>query len=106
MEASPSIELRGVDKEYRRDEFVVPVLSDLDLTVAEGEYLALMGPSGSGKTTLLNLVAGPRHRDSWRGCCPRPEPGTALGSRDHPLAGQQRRLHLPDLQPDPGSHGF
>lgn len=58
MEASPSIELRGVEKEYRRDEFVVPVLSGLDLTVAEGEYLALMGPSGSGKTTLLNLVAG------------------------------------------------
>ncbi|WP_165063516.1 ABC transporter ATP-binding protein [Paludisphaera rhizosphaerae] len=58
MEASPSIELRGVEKEYRRDEFVVPVLSGLDLTVAEGDYLALMGPSGSGKTTLLNLVAG------------------------------------------------
>lgn len=58
MEASTSIELRGVEKEYRRDEFVVPVLSGLDLTVAEGEYLALMGPSGSGKTTLLNLVAG------------------------------------------------
>ena len=37
---------------------MIPVLSDLDLTVAEGEYLALMGPSGSGKTTLLNLVAG------------------------------------------------
>ncbi|APW62946.1 ABC transporter ATP-binding protein [Paludisphaera borealis] len=58
MESSPSIELRGVDKEYRRDEFVVPVLQGLDLSVAEGEYLALMGPSGSGKTTLLNLVAG------------------------------------------------
>ncbi len=58
MESSPSIELRGVDKEYRRDAFVVPVLEGLDLTVAEGEYLALMGPSGSGKTTLLNLVAG------------------------------------------------
>jgi putative ABC transport system ATP-binding protein len=53
-----SIELRGVDKEYRRDEFVIPVLVNLDLTVAEGEFLALMGPSGSGKTTLLNLIAG------------------------------------------------
>jgi putative ABC transport system ATP-binding protein len=53
-----SIELRGVDKEYRRDEFVIPVLVNLDLVVAEGEFLALMGPSGSGKTTLLNLVAG------------------------------------------------
>ncbi len=58
MSAPPSIELRGVEKEYRRDEFVVPVLQGLDLSVADGEYLALMGPSGSGKTTLLNLVAG------------------------------------------------
>ena len=56
--SNTSIVLRKVSKEYRRDEFVVPVLADLDLTVAEGEYLALMGPSGSGKTTLLNLIAG------------------------------------------------
>ncbi len=53
-----SIELRGVDKQYRRDEFTIPVLVNLDLAVGEGEFLALMGPSGSGKTTLLNLIAG------------------------------------------------
>ncbi len=58
MGQTSSIVLRSVYKEYRRDEFVIPVLADLDLEVAEGEYLALMGPSGSGKTTLLNLVAG------------------------------------------------
>ncbi len=58
MGKANSIELRQVDKEYRRDEFVIPVLVDLDLAVAEGEFLALMGPSGSGKTTLLNLIAG------------------------------------------------
>jgi len=34
------------------------VLSDINLDVAEGDFLALMGPSGSGKTTLLNLIGG------------------------------------------------
>src|SRR3954469_18299960 len=58
MADATSITLNGVYKEYRREEFVIPVLTELDLMVAEGEYLALMGPSGSGKTTLLNLVAG------------------------------------------------
>jgi putative ABC transport system ATP-binding protein len=58
MGVTHSIVLQGVTKEYRRDEFRIPVLVDLDLAVEEGEYLALMGPSGSGKTTLLNLIAG------------------------------------------------
>jgi putative ABC transport system ATP-binding protein len=58
MSGKPSILLYGVDKEYRRDEFRIPVLAGLDLSVDEGEFLALMGPSGSGKTTLLNLIAG------------------------------------------------
>jgi putative ABC transport system ATP-binding protein len=58
MAETPSIFLNSVDKEYRRDEFRIPVLVGLDLAVEEGEFLALMGPSGSGKTTLLNLIAG------------------------------------------------
>jgi putative ABC transport system ATP-binding protein len=54
----PLIELNQVYKSYRRERLEIPVLEKISLTVAAGEFLALMGPSGSGKTTLLNLIAG------------------------------------------------
>jgi putative ABC transport system ATP-binding protein len=50
------IELAGVAKRY--DSAGAPALGPLDLSVAQGEALAVTGPSGSGKSTLLNLVAG------------------------------------------------
>ncbi|MGB0955821.1 MAG: ABC transporter ATP-binding protein [Panacagrimonas sp.] len=52
------IELDKVSKHYQRGKQKVEVLKDLSLSVAEGDFLALMGPSGSGKTTLLNLIGG------------------------------------------------
>ena len=53
-----AVSLRQVTKSYFRGRERVEVLHQLDLTVPEGEFLALMGPSGSGKTTILNLVGG------------------------------------------------
>ena len=52
------VEIRNLAKYYRRGDQVIPVLVDIDLDVALGDFVALMGPSGSGKTTLLNLIAG------------------------------------------------
>jgi putative ABC transport system ATP-binding protein len=54
----PLVLLRGVSKYYERGDQIIPVLVDIDLEVAAGDYVALMGPSGSGKSTLLNLIAG------------------------------------------------
>ncbi len=52
------VELRNVEKRYMKGREYVDVLTGIDLTIAEGDFLALMGPSGSGKTTLLNLIGG------------------------------------------------
>jgi putative ABC transport system ATP-binding protein len=54
----PLVEIRGLAKAYRRGDQRVPVLSDINLAIAAGDFIALMGPSGSGKSTLLNLIAG------------------------------------------------
>jgi len=62
--ADPFVKITDLSKSYWRGGLKVPVLADIDLTVAEGEFLALMGPSGSGKSTLLNLMAGIDTADS------------------------------------------
>ncbi|MDH3746395.1 MAG: ABC transporter ATP-binding protein [Acidobacteriota bacterium] len=52
------VDVRGVDKVFRRGSEKIHVLGGLDVTIPQGEFLALMGPSGSGKSTLLNLIGG------------------------------------------------
>jgi NitT/TauT family transport system ATP-binding protein len=49
---------RGVDKVFESRGSLFEVLKNFDLTVREGEFLAVVGPSGSGKSTLLNLLSG------------------------------------------------
>src|SRR2546422_3927378 len=50
----PLLSIRNVAKSFGRN----PVLRDISLQVAEGEFLTILGESGSGKTTLLRIIAG------------------------------------------------
>jgi putative ABC transport system ATP-binding protein len=57
--------IEGLTKTYHLGEMDVPVLKEIDLTIADGEYVAIMGASGSGKSTLMNII----------GCLDRPTSG-------------------------------
>jgi putative ABC transport system ATP-binding protein len=54
----PIVRIEHLSKVYERGDNRVVPLSDINLEVPEGEFVAFMGPSGSGKTTLLNIIAG------------------------------------------------
>ncbi len=63
----------AISKSYQQGQNTLPILRNLDITVGEGEMVAIVGRSGSGKSTLLNLLAGLDHPDSGEvtlaGCC-------------------------------------
>ena len=64
----PVLPLEKLSKTYTLGKRTVPALSNLNLTVTAGEFVAIMGPSGSGKTTLLNVI----------GCIDKPTNGQIL----------------------------
>ena len=62
----PIIQLSGIGRSYPQGDGALTVLRDVDLSIAPGEFVAIMGASGSGKTTLMNIL----------GCLDRPSTGT------------------------------
>jgi len=52
-----SIDIANIHKSYG----IMPVLNDIDLNIADGEFVVLVGPSGCGKSTLLRMIAGLEH---------------------------------------------
>jgi putative ABC transport system ATP-binding protein len=57
-QARPLIELAGVEKVYRSGNVAYPALRGVDLTIGEGDMVAIVGPSGSGKSTVMNMITG------------------------------------------------
>ncbi len=68
MAAEPIIRLERVSRTYEMGRLAVHALSDISLTVGDGEFLAIAGPSGSGKSTMMNIL----------GCLDRPSSGQYL----------------------------
>ena len=51
-------DLKGISKKFVKGKETITVFENLNMSIARGDFLAIMGPSGSGKTTLLNMLGG------------------------------------------------
>jgi len=77
----PLIELAGVHKVYKTGKLEYPALRGIDLSIAEGDMVAIVGPSGSGKSTIMNMITG----------IDRPTAGTVVvgGAKIHEMSEEQ-----------------
>jgi putative ABC transport system ATP-binding protein len=84
------LQLEKVTKIYKKGDNEVRALGGVDLSIEQGEFLAIVGPSGSGKTTLLNIV----------GCLDSPTSGgvlyngTTLGGMKENQLSEYRKKHI------------
>ncbi len=62
--SEPIVRLAGVGKRFVKGRETITIFDRLDMTIPDGDFVALMGPSGSGKTTLLNMLGGIDRADS------------------------------------------
>lgn len=76
------LELSHVSKIYRMDDIEFRAISDISITVKEGEYVAIMGPSGSGKSTLMHII----------GCLDLPTEGTVRLSDVDVIKAKEKEL--------------
>src|SRR5690242_5160988 len=56
--SQPMVGLARLSKRFVKGRETISIFDQLDLSIAAGDFVAVMGPSGSGKTTLLNLLGG------------------------------------------------
>ena len=88
--ADNAVEVRQVYRTFEADTAPVRALRGAELTVARGEFVAIMGPSGCGKSTLLNLIAGLDVPDEGEIVLD----GVSLGGKDANELARLRRRHV------------